>query len=203
MSALVLTAGEVDRAASLLARGRVVAIPTDTVYGLAAGCDDDAGIAALFAAKQRPERLPIAVLCASTEVARELADHWPAAAARLAQRYWPGPLTLVVDAPSHRATRLGAASGIGLRVPDDELCRELLGRTGPLAVTSANRHGSPPLTTAADVASGFGAEVAAVLDGGPRNGTVSTVLDVRTDELVVVRTGALAIDELRAAFSGA
>jgi tRNA threonylcarbamoyl adenosine modification protein (Sua5/YciO/YrdC/YwlC family) len=197
----VLTSNEVDQAALLLSRGGVVAIPTDTVYGLAARCTDDVGVAALFAAKRRPERQPIAVLCASTDAARELTEGWPAGAGRLADSYWPGPLTMVLDAPRLLAVRLGAASGVGLRVPDDELCRELLRRTGPLAVTSANHHGSPPLTTADEVASSFGAQIAAVLDGGTRDGIVSTVVDVRTDELVAVRVGALAIDELASTFS--
>ncbi|HEV3327760.1 MAG TPA: L-threonylcarbamoyladenylate synthase, partial [Acidimicrobiales bacterium] len=146
----VLTAdpASIDEAVELLRDGSVVAIPTDTVYGLAARLDEDAPIQRLFAAKGRPASLPVAVLCASSEDARALAASWPASARTLASRYWPGPLTLVVDAAPSLVARLGSRRGVGVRVPNDALCRELLVRTGPLAVSSANRHGAAPATTA-------------------------------------------------------
>jgi L-threonylcarbamoyladenylate synthase len=180
--------GSIDAVVELLAAGSVVAIPTDTVYGLASSLDD-ASIRRLFAAKGRPATLPIAVLCATTEDAAGLASVWPPSAARLADRYWPGPLTQVVHADPALVARLGSQRGVGVRVPHDVLCRTLLARTGPLAVTSANRHGRAPATTAEEVRAIDG--VAAVLDGGTRSGTVSTVVDLTGPSPVVVREGAV------------
>jgi tRNA threonylcarbamoyl adenosine modification protein (Sua5/YciO/YrdC/YwlC family) len=190
VTVLDASTASLEAAAALLAAGQVVGVPTDTVYGLAAHLDDDAAVERLFACKRRPSSVPIAVLCATTADAVGVAATWPRGADRLAERFWPGPLTIVVDAPPALATRLGATSGVGVRVPDDVLCRSLLARTGPLAVTSANLHGAPPATTAAD-ALGIGTGIAAVLDGGTREGAVSTVVDVTADPPVVVREGAI------------
>jgi L-threonylcarbamoyladenylate synthase len=183
-----------DDAAALLAEGHVVAVPTDTVYGLAARLEDPAAIDALFAAKHRPATVPVAVLCATTADAVGVASRWPSAAVRLASRYWPGPLTVVVEAPRALVDRLGASVGVGLRVPDDATCCALLARTGPLAVTSANLHGAAPATTAAQVAHLEG--VAAVVDDGPRVGAVSSVVDVTGERPTVVREGAVRAAEL-------
>jgi L-threonylcarbamoyladenylate synthase len=191
-----------EAAAALLAAGEVVAVPTDTVYGLAAAIGDEPAIHRLFSAKHRPTSLPIAVLCATTADVRGLVTAWPTSAARLARRYWPGPLTLVVDAAPALATRLGAAHGVGVRIPDDTCCRALLGLTGPLAVTSANLHGHRPATTAA-AASALGDPIAAVLDDGVREGEVSTVVDLTTGSPVVVRDGAIRAADVLAAISAA
>ncbi len=191
-----LSVDELAVAAELLAAGRIVAIPTDTVYGLASRPDDDDAVAALFAAKRRPGVVPVAVLCASEAQARGLATQWPASAARLAVRFWPGPLTLVVDAPAASTKRLGAAHGIGLRVPNDDVCRALLRLTGPLAVTSANVHGDEPATTAKEVAQSFGDEVAAVVDAGTRDGAVSSVVDVTSSVAAVLREAALKSEDV-------
>lgn len=201
MRVLPDTPSSIDEAVELLSLGSVVAIPTDTVYGLAARLDDDAPVARLFAAKRRPASLPVAVLCASAEEAAALAAAWPKSAAALARRYWPGPLTLVVAAPRALAARLGSARGVGVRVPDDALCRALLERTGPLAVTSANPHGVAPATTAAGVAA-VAEGVAAVFDGGTRDGAVSTVVDLTGATPLLVREGALAFAELLEVLSG-
>jgi L-threonylcarbamoyladenylate synthase len=194
------TPASIDEAVELLREGSLVAIPTDTVYGLAARLDEDAPIQRLFAAKDRPASLPVAALCASTEDARALAASWPASATTLAARYWPGPLTLVVDAAPELVTRLGSRRGVGLRVPSDTLCRALLVRTGPLAVTSANPHGAAPVTTADGVLAILDG-VAAVLDGGTRDGAVSTVVDLTGPSPVVVREGAIPWPELLDALS--
>jgi tRNA threonylcarbamoyl adenosine modification protein (Sua5/YciO/YrdC/YwlC family) len=188
-----LRSGELDEAAALLAAGHVVGIPTDTVYGLAACLGDPAAVDALFAAKDRPASLPIAVLCADEASARMVASSWPPGAARLAARFWPGPLTIVVPADQDVAARIHATAGIGLRVPDDATCRALLSLTGPLAVTSANRHGADPAATAPELSEGFdGGVVLAVLDAGRRGGVVSTVVDLTVSPARVVREGALA-----------
>jgi L-threonylcarbamoyladenylate synthase len=202
MRVLANTAASIDEVVELLGAGSVVAIPTDTVYGLAARLDDDASVQRLFAAKGRPATLPIAVLCASTEEAVHIATVWPQSAATLAQRHWPGPLTLVVDADNALVTRLGSVRGVGVRVPSDRLCGVLLERTGPLAVTSANRHGEPPSTTAAAVLAAV-ARIAAVLDGGTRDGAVSTVVDLTGPSPVIVREGAVPHAGLLDALRGA
>jgi tRNA threonylcarbamoyl adenosine modification protein (Sua5/YciO/YrdC/YwlC family) len=199
----LLGTDELETAVALLDAGGVVALPTDTVYGLAARIDDAAAVGRLFAAKGRPASVPIAVLCATVADARGLASSWPAPAAALAA-FWPGPLTLVVPCDQALATRLGAPRGVGVRVPDDPTCRALLAVTGPLAVTSANQHGDAPATSAAAVVARFAdGSVAAVLDGGTRDGVVSTVVDLTGQELAVVREGALDPATLRAALSQA
>jgi len=203
VSVRVLGADQLGGVVALLAAGRVVAIPTDTVYGLASQLDAPA-VDRLFAAKRRPASMPVAVLCASADDARRIAAQWPPAAERLATRYWPGPLTVVVGADRVLAALLGSAHSVGLRVPDDALCRELLERVGPLAVTSANRHGEAPATTPGAVVAAFGAEdVEAVLDGGERDGEVSTVVDLTANAPSVVRHGALDADAVLATARGA
>jgi len=202
MTAGVLGMDRLGEAVSLLAQGRVVGIPTDTVYGLAARLDLDA-VAGLFEAKRRPATLPIAVLCATAESAASVGASWPLAAQRLASSYWPGALTIVVPAPGPLAALVGATGSVGLRVPDDATCRAVLAATGPLAVTSANLHGEPPATTAAAVAASFDAAlVAAVLDGGTCDGAVSTVVDVTGEQVIVVRNGAVDADDVRSASRG-
>jgi tRNA threonylcarbamoyl adenosine modification protein (Sua5/YciO/YrdC/YwlC family) len=192
----VLGRDELNEAAGLLAAGSLVAIPTDTVYGLAALLADAGAVEALFEVKRRPGTAPIAVLCADVTDATAIAVTWPAPAQRLAARYWPGPLTIVVDADPALTERLGAARGVGLRVPADALCVALLGLTGPLAVTSANLHGASPATCAEDLIATFdGRGVAAVLDGGRRDSGISTVVDLCGQEATVVREGVIAAGE--------
>lgn len=201
MTVLPATPASLSSVADLLAAGEVVAVPTDTVYGLAARLDDPVAIGRLFAAKHRPASMPVAVLCATTADAAGVAKGWHEGAARLAGRYWPGPLTLVLDADPALAARLGARRGVGVRVPDDATCQALLALTGPLAVTSANEHGAPPATTAADALALGG--IATVLDGGTRDGAVSTVVDLTGRTPVVVRDGAIPARDVLAALSEA
>jgi L-threonylcarbamoyladenylate synthase len=194
----IVSIDELDRVVVLLARGDVVAVPTDTVYGLAAQLDRPDAVAALFDVKHRPRGVPVAVLCATPAQAAALSSSWPRSAQRLATAFWPGALTVVVSCDEALASRLGAELGVGLRVPDDSACAALLARTGPLAVTSANLHGASPCTSAQDVVAGFtGTAVSAVLDGGVRDGVVSTVVDVRPDVPVIVRPGAVSADDVQ------
>ncbi len=199
MSVRRLAPDELEVAAALLAGGAVVGIPTDTVYGLAAHLAD-AALEALFAAKRRPDDVPVAVLCADRDDVATLGATFPPVAERLAAALWPGPLTLVLDAPAALVRRVRAVRGVGVRVPDDEVCRSLLALTGPLAVTSANLHGAPPAETADEVVATFAASgVAAVLDGGRRGGVVSTVVST-VGRPEVLREGAR-LDEVRALLS--
>lgn len=183
-----------DEAVDALAAGAVVAVPTDTVYGLAARLDRPEAIEAIFSLKRRPEAVALPVLVATTEALGTLGVELGPLGRRLAERYWPGALTLVVSAPDELAARVHARSHtLGVRVPADPTAVALLERTGPLAVTSANEHGEPPCERASDVATVFAGRdgLAGVLDGGTRAAAVSSVVEVSGPTAVVVREGAI------------
>jgi L-threonylcarbamoyladenylate synthase len=193
-------AGAVDAAAAALRDGGVVVVPTDTVYGLAALPADGEAMARLFALKGRSAAVPVAVLCASADQALGLAD--PAALTgavrRIADRLWPGPLTLVLPRRPGLGYHLGEpGTTIGVRCPDHPLVRAVAREVGPLATTSANRHGEPTPPDAAGVDAVFaraGGGVALVLDAGTCSGVPSTVIDATDDDpgrWRVLRQGAL------------
>ena len=198
MTAPVLLAGDptaVERAAKALLGGGLVVLPTETVYGLAALASDPVATRALFARKGRGADVPVAVLCADAEQALALADGRPSVATELAAAHWPGPLTMVLP----RRPGLGWALGeptdtIGLRCPDHDLVRALAARVGPLATTSANRHGQPTPASAIEAAGQLLGEVDLVLDGGQLSGTPSTVVDLTGDTLRVLRQGGVLVD---------
>lgn len=186
-SAPILQADEagIARAAALLRDGRLVAVPTETVYGLAARADSEAAVAAIYRAKGRPEFNPLIVHLASREQARSLAE-LDARANLLAERYWPGPLTLVLPVRSEAAVASAVTAGlptIALRMPDHAVMRSLLGKLGlPLAAPSANRSGSVSPTSAEHVAGSLGGAIDAVLDGGRcKRGLESTIVALRED----------------------
>lgn len=190
---------ELAEAVRALRHGEVVAVPTDTVYGLAASPFEERSRDALFALKGRPASLALPVLVADLAGAGPLVAPGPAVSALglLARHFWPGPLTVVVP----RAPRAGLVVGggdesVGLRCPDQAMLLELLGIAGPLAVTSANRHGEPPCTSAAAVRVLFGDAVGAVLDGGTCDGTPSTVVSLLGDSPAVLRAGPITLEEL-------
>jgi tRNA threonylcarbamoyl adenosine modification protein (Sua5/YciO/YrdC/YwlC family) len=183
----------VDLIVTTLAAGGVVVLPTDTVYGLAALPTDAGASARLFAMKGRGVDVPVAVLCASAEQALALADE-PLApgVAAVAERWWPGPLTLVLPRRPGVALHLGEPRHtIGLRVPDDELVRAVADRVGPIAATSANRHGQPTAVTAQEATDQLGPDVDLVVDGGRLEGRSSTVIDATAEPWRVLREGPL------------
>jgi L-threonylcarbamoyladenylate synthase len=182
---LAADADGIARAAALLRAGGLVAVPTETVYGLAARADSEAAVAAIFAAKGRPDFNPLIVHVASLEMARRLAE-LDERAERLAARYWPGPLTLVVPlragAPVVPAVTAGLPT-VALRMPDHPALQRLLGELAlPIAAPSANRSGAISPTAPAHVAGSLGDAVNAILDGGvcPR-GLESTIVALRAD----------------------
>lgn len=183
-----------DAAVDALEEGRVVAIPTDTVYGLGARLDRSEAISAIFAAKARPADLALPVLVGRWRQAKDVAARWPRSASMLGARFWPGALTLVVPVdPALGALLGGDGKSIGLRHPDHRFVRALCRRAGPLAVTSANRHDAPPCTSAAEVRAAFGAgEVGLVVDGGTCDGVPSTVVDCTATPPRCLREGAIA-----------
>jgi L-threonylcarbamoyladenylate synthase len=188
-----------EGAVAVLEAGAVVGIPTDTVYGLAVDPGRDGATDAVFALKERPVSLELPVLVADIDQAEALAgpDGLPEVARRLAERFWPGPLTIVVERRAGLDWELGGdGRTIGLRCPAHSVARSLCERVGPLATTSANRHGEPPITTAAAVAEEFGDAVAVVVDGGVCDGTPSTVVDVTGDRVRCIREAAVSWSEI-------
>ena len=182
---------DLGAAIAALGSGRVIAIPTDTVYGVAAM---PKFAHRLFGVKRRPERVDLPVLVADLAAAEGIAVLDDDARA-LAERHWPGALTLVVRRQAHFTADLGQhADTVGVRAPANDLVLALLQITGPLATTSANLHGQPPLISAAAVREVFTEdEVAVVVDGGTCDGQPSTVLDCTVSPPKVLRAGAIAL----------
>jgi tRNA threonylcarbamoyl adenosine modification protein (Sua5/YciO/YrdC/YwlC family) len=182
---------DLERAADMVARGTCIVMPTDTVYGLAASPASETGICSLFEVKERPGDKAIPILAASIYELKHVGV-LEGRALELAAQWWPGPLTLVVPRAAGFEVDLGGtdASTVAVRVPRHDLARELLARTGPLAVTSANRSGAAPATTVDEARAYFGDAVAVYLDAGPAGGEVSTVLSMIGDP-EVLRAGAV------------
>ncbi|MGH9151325.1 MAG: L-threonylcarbamoyladenylate synthase [Acidimicrobiales bacterium] len=190
----------VEQAVKALAAGQVVAVPTDTVYGLAADPFSTGGADRLFLLKRRPREMELPVLVADEEQALSLATAVPDAARRLMAGFWPGALTLVLPRSPDLVADLGADDAtVGLRCPAHPVPLALCRAYGPIATTSANRHGEPTATTAAEVAAVFGDAVAVVLDGGPCTGAPSTVVDCTGAEPKLLRDGRIPWDEVLAA----
>lgn len=188
-----------EAASAALRRGELVVLPTDTVYGVAADAFNPGAVDALLAAKGRGRDMPVPVLVANQEMLAALVGDLPEAAKALTAAHWPGALTVVVRHTPHLSWDLGDARGtVAVRMPDDEIALDLIARTGPLAVSSANRSGHPPATTMLDARLQLGASVAVYLDGGPRpSGTPSSIVDLTGDAPRLLREGALSADQLR------
>jgi L-threonylcarbamoyladenylate synthase len=190
-----------DAAVEALGRGSVVALPTDTVYGLAVVPSIPGAVDRLFALKERPQDVALPVLVSTWDDVGAVAGRLDTAAHRLAVRYWPGPLTVVVPRADGFSVDLGgpqARKTVGVRWPDHPVVQRLGRRLGPLAVTSANLHGSRPASTASEVVAAFsGADgLAVVLDGGRCDGLPSTVVECRGPAVRCLREGAVPWDEM-------
>lgn len=190
---------DVDEVVRVLEAGGVVVLPTDTVYGLAALPTSAEAVDRVLALKGRGHDVPIAVLCADAEQALALTQ--PVAGVEaVAARYWPGPLTLVLPRRDGLDLHLGEPPHtIGLRVPDLDLLRVVARRTGPVAATSANRHGEPTPDTAAGAAASLTGPVDLVVDGGRLAAAASTVVDATTSPWTSVRHGPIDPAEVIAA----
>ncbi|MGH9105938.1 MAG: L-threonylcarbamoyladenylate synthase, partial [Acidimicrobiales bacterium] len=192
----------VGLAVEALAGGDIVGLPTDTVYGLAADPFHTGASDRLFRVKGRPRAVELPVLVADQAQALALCTAVPAAARRLMERWWPGPLTLVLPRRPDLSADLGEEDAtIGIRCPAHPVPLAICGRLGAIATTSANRHGEPPLTTAREVAESLGPEVALVLDAGTCEGPPSTVVDCTGETPRVLREGRLAAVEIAAALA--
>lgn len=188
----------VERAALRLRAGDAVVLPTDTVYGIAADAFRPEGCGRIFAIKQRERRFPLPVLLRSPKQLLGLCTAVPEVAERLMAAYWPGPLTLVVPADPNLRWDLGESRGtVAVRMPLDDVMLDVIREVGPLAVTSANRSGRPPATTASEAHEQLGDEVPLYLDGGPRGSLApSTIVDLTRFEPEVLRAGDLDADEI-------
>ncbi|QIV88185.1 L-threonylcarbamoyladenylate synthase [Glutamicibacter mishrai] len=209
MSTRFLVSNEQEHAAGItaakaaLADRRCIVLPTDTVYGIGADAFSAQGVAMLLAAKGRGRTMPPPVLIAQTATMDGLARDIPDAARKLAEAFWPGGLTLILQAQPSLTWDLGETRGtVGLRVPNDDTALELLRETGPLAVSSANRTGQPAALDVDSAMEQLGESVDVYLDGGSRGESAedtlpSTIIDCTGEHLKVVRSGAISIEELR------
>ena len=192
---------QIARAVEILRGGGLVAIPTETVYGLAADATNESAVRRLFEVKGRPATNPVIVHVSDADSARRYAGQWPEPADKLARAFWPGPLTLVVPKSQAIVPEVTAGLGtVGLRSPDHPLTFELLRAfDGALAAPSANRSNRVSPTTAEHVRQELGSAVDLVLDGGPcRVGIESTVLDLTRQPPAILRPGAVTRDEIAA-----
>jgi L-threonylcarbamoyladenylate synthase len=184
-------------ALQILRAGGLVAFPTDTVYGLGALAFDGPAVEAIYAAKERPPEKAIPVLIGELDQLEKVAGALTLTAQKLAQRFWPGPLTLVVPKHPGLPEAVSAAATVGVRMPDHQAARAILRAAGPLAVTSANRSGGTSPSTADEVLSQLGGRIPLILDGGPTPGGVaSTVADCTGPAPLVLRAGPISLAQL-------
>jgi len=189
----------IARAAEMIRKGEVVAIPTDTLYGLAANPFDGEAVERVFAIKGRANQMPLLLLIDSVEMARELAADLPEKFERLSERFWPGALTIIVPAGARVPGAVTGGTGrIGLRLPRAAVAMAIVRQAGvPIIGTSANRTGERECATAQEVEEQIGGAVPLILDGGASGATrASTVVDVRADSWKVLREGAIEAREI-------
>jgi L-threonylcarbamoyladenylate synthase len=188
----------IANAALAVQRGQLVVLPTDTVYGVGADAFDPAAVRRLLAAKGRGREMPPPVLVSAATTLDALAVGVPSYARALIEQLWPGPLTLVCRQQPSLQWDLGDTRGtVAVRMPDHEVALELLSRTGPLAVSSANRSGLPAAQDADAAEAMLGSSVRIILDDGPTPGAEpSTIVDVTGAQGRVLRVGAVSLERL-------
>jgi len=189
----------ISAAVTTVQAGGLVVMPTDTVYGLGADAFSPDAVAALLEAKGRGRSMPPPVLVGSVRAAAALTETLGAFGQDLIDEFWPGPLTLVLKASSTLKWDLGDTNGtVAVRMPLHPVALELLRRTGPMAVSSANKTGAAATTTAAEAQEQLGDSVGVYLDGGPCADNVpSTIVDLTGGVPRVLRAGAISVDRLR------
>ena len=187
----------IPQALDILRAGGLVAFPTDTVYGVGALAFDGKAVESIYSAKDRPVEKAIPVLIGDLEDLDKVGMDIPEAAHKLAARFWPGPLTILVPKRTDLPVAVSATDTVGVRVPDHEVARALLRAAGPLAVTSANISGGQSPVTAQEVYEQLGGRIAFILDGGKTPGGVpSTLVDCTRPKLSVLRDGPITLEEL-------
>lgn len=193
-----------SRAAQLIRRGRLVAVPTETVYGLAGNGLDESAVKEIYEVKGRPEVKPLSLMVPGAEAMELYCEDVPRQAKALAERFWPGPLTIVLKAKDSvpQIVRAGGDT-VGLRCPDHELTLETLRLAGvPFAAPSANPSGAPSPKSAGEVMGYFDGQIAAVIDGGDCGiGRESTIIDMSAEPYRILRHGALSEEDIAAALA--
>ena len=190
----------IEAAAMAIRQGRLIVLPTDTVYGIAADAFSPDAVQALLAAKGRGREMPPPVLVSAATTLDALAVGVPSYARALVEEFWPGALTIVCRQQSSLQWDLGETRGtVAVRMPDDEIALAVLERTGPLAVSSANLSGRPAARTADEAESMLGESVEVIVDAGTSAGAdASTIVDCTGAEGRILRRGAISLDELNA-----
>ncbi|MDT3445266.1 MULTISPECIES: L-threonylcarbamoyladenylate synthase [unclassified Pseudofrankia] len=189
-----------EAAAGAVGRGDLVVLPTDTVYGIGADAFDASAVRALLAAKGRGRDMPVPVLIGAWRTLEGLVNNVTMPVRELTRAFWPGGLTVIVrQAPSLRWDLGDSRGTVAVRMPLHPVAIDLLGRTGPMAVSSANLSGRPAATTAEEAVAQLGEQVEVYLDAGPATvGVASTIVDCTTEIPRVVRLGAIDLAALRA-----
>ncbi len=203
MKTQVVAAGSPDvftSALQILRSGGLVAFPTDTVYGVGSLAFDDKAVRSIYIAKGRAAEKAIPILLGDAADLEKVALTLPDSARRLAERFWPGALTLVVRKRPELPEAVSATDTVGVRVPDHPVARELLRAAGPMAVTSANMSGQASPWTASEVLQQLAGRIPLIIDGGRTpGGTPSTVLDCTQEHPMVLRAGPITLEDVRAA----
>ena len=190
----------ITRALEILLSGGLVAFPTDTVYGVGSLAFHQQAIESIYVAKDRPMEKAIPVLIGDNDDLIKVAEEIPVFAIKLIERFWPGPLTVLVPKKLTLPEAISATSTVGVRVPDHNVARGLLRLTGPMAVTSANISGQPSPTTARDVFAQLGGRIALIIDGGATPGGIpSTLVDCTGEEIQILREGPITKEQLLSA----
>jgi L-threonylcarbamoyladenylate synthase len=187
----------IRRALAVLTAGGLVAFPTDTVYGVGALAFDGKAVESIYVAKDRPVEKAIPVLISEVMDLEKVGIGISEAAWKLASRFWPGPLTILVPKRPELPESVSATATVGVRVPDHENARALLRAAGPMAVTSANISGAQSPIRAEEVQEQLGGRVPLIIDGGQTPGGVpSTLVDCTGSELKILREGPISLEEL-------
>jgi L-threonylcarbamoyladenylate synthase len=172
--------------------GDVVAVPTDTVYGIACSVNDPVAIQTLYEIKIRESIKAIPVLIADLDQIDQVASNFNGKALRLAQAFWPGALTIIVEKNMDLPKNLTIHPTVGIRIPDHDWLRAIMRKTGPLATTSANISGGTSPTSPSQVLAQLQGRIELIIDGGEcKGGISSTVVDCTTDEIVILRNGGI------------
>lgn len=203
MNTRILSAASPDaisQALDVLKAGGLVAFPTDTVYGVGALAFDGPAVTSIYRAKDRPVEKAIPILLGDDGDLDQIAVQVSQMARRLATRFWPGPLTLVLPKKATLPEAVSALPTVGVRVPDHEVARALLRAAGPMAVTSANISSQASPSTAGEVSDQLGGRIAMILDGGRTPGGVpSTLVDCTGQEPGILRPGPVSLEEIQSA----
>ena len=187
----------IQYAFEILKKGGLVALPTDTVYGIGALAFDGKAVESIYNAKERPVEKAIPILIAEIMDLNKVASKISYTTRRLASRFWPGPLTCIVPKKPTLPAAVSATDTVGVRIPDHAVARILLRLTGPMAVTSANISGGQSPLTAEEVHAQLNGRIPLIIDGGRTSGGIpSTVVDCSTNELKILREGPISAEDL-------